>query len=314
MEAKKPVEAVDALRRFTVAVGTDVTGLAKAADYSLRLGRLDDAAELATRARDGGGHVLATRTLGLVSSRRGDHDRAVALLERCDPDAAVVEALIRGNLALGRLNKAARSAEDAAKVEDPTPGLKAACAQVEELLARRKALRAAAKPPADQAESWDKAFDAFLCAEAAYGAGRSTDQIAALLAPALAEPVRLGPAFALRGLLQVEKGRLTRGWDDAERAVKLSPTEARGYYVRGRVRLERGDKEARGDLAKAAELGQRKDAVVLHWLAAALHREGKKDAALAAQREAVKLKPEDKDLAEQLEEFEKDGKSGEAGR
>jgi len=56
MELKKPTEAADALRRYTVAVGTDVTGLAKAADYSLRrrtqaLRRRSTGSSAATRRR-----------------------------------------------------------------------------------------------------------------------------------------------------------------------------------------------------------------------------------------------------------------------
>jgi len=39
----------------------------------------------------------------------------------------------------------------------------------------------------------------------------------------------------------------------------LAPADARGYYVRGRVRLERGSKEALADLEKAADLSKRKD-------------------------------------------------------
>jgi tetratricopeptide (TPR) repeat protein len=312
LATKKPAEALDSLRRYTVAVGSDVAGLAKAADFNFRLGRIEEATELATRARDGGGHILATRTLGLVSARRGDYARAVSLLERCDPDATVTEALIRGNLAIGALTEAARQAtEEAGKVETPTPELKAACQQVIGLVQRRKVLAALVKE--GPAESRDKAVDALVCAELALADGRTFEQVEALLAPAVGDALPVGPAFALRGLLQLEKGRLIRALADAERAVKLSPEEARGYYVRGRVRLERADKDAAADLTKAAELSQRKDAAILHWLAAALHQNGQKAEALAAQREAVKLKPEDKELTEQLHAFEKGGKPGDAG-
>jgi Flp pilus assembly protein TadD len=71
------------------------------------------------------------------------------------------------------------------------------------------------------------------------------------------------------------------------------------------VRLERGDKEALADLAKAAELSARKDADILHALADALFRAGRVEQALVAQRAAVQLKPKDAEMAEQLAAFEK---------
>jgi hypothetical protein len=46
---------------------------------------------------------------------------------------------------------------------------------------------------------------------------------------------------------------------------------------------------------------------MLHYLAEALYRAGQKDAALTAQRLAVKLRPQDKEMAEQLRAFEKEG-------
>lgn len=115
----------------------------------------------------------------------------------------------------------------------------------------------------------------------------------------------IGPAFALRGLLALEKGRLLKAQEDAERAVRLAPHEPGGYYVRGRIRLERGENGALADLVRAADLGQWKDAAVLHWLAAAMYRGGCVHEALRTQREALKLKPQDSELAEQLREFEK---------
>ncbi len=78
------------------------------------------------------------------------------------------------------------------------------------------------------------------------------------------------------------------------------------------MRLERGDKEALADLAKAAELSARKDADVLHALADALFRAGRLKEALIAQRAAVQLKPKDAEMVEQLAAIEK--ASGGVGR
>jgi tetratricopeptide (TPR) repeat protein len=124
------------------------------------------------------------------------------------------------------------------------------------------------------------------------------------MAPALALP-EMGAAIGLRGRLALEHGKLNAALEDAETAVKFSPGYAVGYYVRGRVRQERGQKGALTDLKKAVELGGKNDAEMLHYLAEALFRAGQRDAALTAQRLAVKLRPGDKEMAEQLQAFEK---------
>jgi Flp pilus assembly protein TadD len=72
------------------------------------------------------------------------------------------------------------------------------------------------------------------------------------------------------------------------------------------VRLERGVEGGLADLTKAAELTGKKDADVLHALADALHRGGRLQDALTAQRIAVKLRPKNLEMAEQLAVFEKE--------
>ena len=138
------------------------------------------------------------------------------------------------------------------------------------------------------------------CAEAA-APGRQE----ALAARALAQGVEPGPALALRGRLALNHGRLGAALADAERAIASSPRDGVGYYVRGRVRLEGNLPGALADLAKAAELTGRGDPEVLHCLAEVLFREGKVQEAVAAQRDAVKLRPKDPELTEQLSRFEK---------
>jgi tetratricopeptide (TPR) repeat protein len=129
--------------------------------------------------------------------------------------------------------------------------------------------------------------------------------VESLLAGAFGPGVDLGPAYALRGLLALERGQLSKALADADRAVGLTPGVARGFYVRGRVRLERLDRDALADLAKAAELSRRKDGSILHWLAAAQFQAGMRVEALATQREALKLRPEDPEVIEQARQFEK---------
>ena len=135
--------------------------------------------------------------------------------------------------------------------------------------------------PPGKEEIWNEAAAQLVCAEYAWREGRPVSEIETRLAAALPAGVTLGPAYGLRGLLELERGRLTIGLANADRAVSLSPAEAAlGYLVRGRVRLERGTDGALADLVKAVELSSRKDATALHWLAAARYRAGQMAEAL----------------------------------
>jgi tetratricopeptide (TPR) repeat protein len=184
------------------------------------------------------------------------------------------------------------------------------CKLVLQLRQRRNAVLAAVRVPDALAAACAAAADRFVCAEQAYTSlsGEAAHNASAeLLKGAFPDGVELGEAYALRGVLALERGRWARAAADANKAIQLAPQAARGYYLRGRMRLEAGNKDALADLAKATELSERKDALVLHWLAAALHKDGKKAEALAAQREAVKLSPNDTEIQEQLRELEKAG-------
>ena len=115
-----------------------------------------------------------------------------------------------------------------------------------------------------------------------------------------------GPSLALHGWLCLEKGQLRQGLAEAQAAIKLQPDEARAYLVRGRVRLEQGNVTAAlSDLRKATELSQQKDAVVLHWLAAALMDAGRTKEAVETQRLALLLRPTDAQMRDQLRRMEK---------
>jgi tetratricopeptide (TPR) repeat protein len=298
--------ALQELRRFTVALGDDAEGLVTAAELYQRLNRPDDAVELAARASQRGPNERAERVLGLVAFQRGDHARALPHLEKAGPDAEALEALVRGCLVLGRLDDARQHAQRAVKTARPTDALRATCDQVPALVLRRETLaRELNVPAAKAAAAYSAALDAFVCAEWAQASGQPAARVEGLLATALGKDVEVGPAYALRGLLLLEKGRLAQALADAERALALCPREARAHLVRGRVRLERGAGEALADLEKAAELSQRQDAAVLHWLAAALFQAGRHQDALATQRRAVELRRGEGEYAEQLRRFEK---------
>jgi tetratricopeptide (TPR) repeat protein/transglutaminase-like putative cysteine protease len=304
--AKNRAEAVDYLRRYTVAAGGEFEGQVTAAEWHLRLGRYDDALDLAQRARETRPDESVQRVLGLVYLHRKDYKQAVLHLAKATVDSEVVAGLIRAHLALGNLTEA-RSCCVAlvGEIEEPSAELRRLCKRVDGLVERRQALLKEAHVPAGKEDAWRQAADHYVCADDARGDGQPAERVEALLKGAFDDGVELGPADALRGLLALERGRLARALADADRAVRLAPEEARGYYVRGRVRLERGNGEAVADLEKAATLSRRQDAAVLHWLAAALSQAGRAEEALTVQREAVQRSPHDPELIEQLHELEK---------
>jgi tetratricopeptide (TPR) repeat protein/transglutaminase-like putative cysteine protease len=311
IQTRKPAEALDHLRRYTLAVGGDLEGLVQAATFHLELGRYEDAFDLAGRARDAGFHAGAQRVLGLVYLHRGDCDKAVFHLERAQPDGRVLLGLIRAQLARGNLSQVLLHARTAAALSGPPPELGQACALTARLAERKQAILKEVKGVlAQKAAACAAAVEALVCAELAFQEGRPAEQVTALLARAFPEGVEIGPAYGLRGQLALEQGRLGKALADADRATTLAPGEARGHYVRGRVRLERGQGEATADLARAAQLSGRRDALMLHWLATALAQQGRAAEALAAQREAVALRPHDAELQEQLRALQQPAAKG----
>jgi tetratricopeptide (TPR) repeat protein len=149
-----------------------------------------------------------------------------------------------------------------------------------------------------------RAVELFVCAHHVREFGTEA-QAEKLLDQALKEDVPLGPAYALRAQVRLSKGRLREAFTDAERATTLMTESAQAFYVRGRVRFERGDYGALGDLLRAADLSERKDAHILHWLAAAQFAVGQRFQALQTHRLAASLHPRDPVLLKQLEEFER---------
>jgi tetratricopeptide (TPR) repeat protein len=308
MDAGNKRQALDYLRRYTLVVNDDLQGMVKAADFHLRLGRNEDALDLAARALDIRFDAKAERILGLVYLNRGDNEKAAAALAKAEQTPEVREDLIRVNLALGKVREAIRQADAARKIDKLPAGLQKALALVDVCKQRRLALSKGVKVPADRAEAWASALDSLVGAEYGHSQGWSARRVDQLLARAFAGGVALGPAFSLRGLLALDRGRLSKALADADKALSLSPHDSRAYYVRGRVRFERGTEGALADLSRAAELSKRKDAAILHALAAALLQTHRRDDALAAQREAVKLRPGDTELLEQLRQIEQAGK------
>ena len=273
---KDTVRAARHLGRYVALVDNDFKGLLRAADFALRLGRFDEAFDLASQAREQNFHESTQRVLGLVWLHRGDMEKAVFHLERADPGADVLEGLIRARLALGQLSGAEGAATRSGLIPKPPEGLKTARARLKRLLERRATvLKEAAVVPAAR-NAWLATVDPLVCAEEVYRQGRPASEVEALLTRAAAGGKELGPIYGLKGLLALGRGRLREALAAAEKAVALSPGEAWGWYVRGRVRLERASAGALSDLEKAASLSQRKDADVLAALAEAQFQARKK--------------------------------------
>ncbi len=311
LAAKNTTEALDLVRRFTVAVDEDPDGQLQAADFYLQLKRYEDAFDLASRVREKKFHEKCQRILGLVYLHRKDYAKAMLHLDKATPDATVLEGLIRSALHLGSLKDLPTRLAQAEKLATPSAtgeavALRATCDKARRLLQRRADLVKELPAPPSKGPEWARALDSLVCAEELYAEGRCAARVEALLSHALAKGLELGPAIGLRGRLALDKGKLHRALADAERAIKLSPAQAMGYYVRGRVRLERGTNGALDDLTKAVELSGRRDAAMLHAWAEALYRAGRAADAIKAQREAVQLQPTNKEMAEQLATFEKD--------
>jgi tetratricopeptide (TPR) repeat protein/transglutaminase-like putative cysteine protease len=297
-------EAMDYLRRYALAVGNDRDGLLQAAGWYFQLGRLDDALELGLRARDLRFSARTQRLLGLVYAARGDAAKAVVHLSSADLDAEVLLGLLRCHLALGQLRDAIDLCPRCETVE-PTPALRAIASDVRRLADRRKEYLKDATAPAAKFAAWLSAIDIYLCADLSHRQGQTPARVEALLGGAFSQGVECAPALALRGLLHLERGKLSKALADADRALALDPWEARAYYVRGRIRLERDDAGALIDLGRAARMTERRDGWVLHWLAAAQLKAGKPLTALATQGEAAMLLSHEAEIREQLRELQK---------
>jgi tetratricopeptide (TPR) repeat protein len=287
-------EALKYLREYVEADGIKGT----AATWFFKLGRFDDAEKMLQLDPPTDSSDPGYRTLGLIKFRHGQWDEAAGILKRAKPSQAdQLHALIVSNLMLGRLGDAIDWVRSKNDVES-TAELKQDVVAIERLKARRDSIQfknagRAGKPP--------EVVDCFVCAEYLHSLGKVAEAQPLLAKAILAD---LGQAFGLRGEISMDKGLLTKALADAEKAIKLAPKDARGYYVRGRVLYERARKEATGDLKIAVELSAEKDAFLLHWLAAALIRDRRPGEARSAQLKAAMLRPDDPAIKEQLQQIE----------
>jgi tetratricopeptide (TPR) repeat protein/transglutaminase-like putative cysteine protease len=294
ISAGEAAEAKAVLRRWVVMAEDDPVDLARAADAHLALGNDAEATDLAKRAADGDAGSVAARVLGIAEARQGDWERAVTDLKAVRPPDYTPEAFrawAAAVVALGRLSDLP-SGPGKLLGEEAT---KAEAVDYLALIDRAAALRKRA--PEDRA----KVIEQFVCAEYLVRRQRHPKDADRLLATVLRAWPDFGPALALRAEDALDRGRLRQALPDAERAVRVSPDEPRGYFVRGRVELERDNAEAAiRDLNRAVELSHENDGRSLHWLAAALAQAGRKDQALQIQEKAARLLPKDPEVLELL--------------
>lgn len=291
LAARQHSEALQQLMRYVLAVDRNGPGLVRGADFALQLQAPDLALALARRARTAGAAQGADRILGLIDLRRGRMEEAATHLARAGNDPEVLAGLLRAQLRLGDLTGAEKTIARVATLPAPGPTLKVLCEGAQALLQKRQTYLKELAPRAAKQPSCQSAIDRYLCAEVAFNSGESASTVEGLLNESLSTGVELAAARALRAQLQLQKGQLQRALSEAEKALKLGPREARAWYVRGRVRLERGRLESLGDLLRAVELSQRREPVYLHGLAEAQYQAGEKEAARTSLREALKLRP-----------------------
>jgi tetratricopeptide (TPR) repeat protein len=293
------------LRRYTLLAGQDITGLLLAADTYLSLKHYDEAFDLASRARDIAFHEKAQRILGLVYLTRGDDAKALLHLEKAEPNSIVLSAMIRASIHLGKVRDLEACLDRAGRLDKPSQGLRRAMDRAKALMKRREELARLVTVPAGKEAEYAPALDALVCAEEAYHTHQPVARIDTLVEKATKPAPAPGPALALRGRLSLERGKLTPALADATGAIESSPRHPLGFYVRGRVRLERKTSGALADLEKAAELSGRKDADILGALAEALADAKRFDDAITTQKAALALRPKDRELAEGLVALEK---------
>jgi tetratricopeptide (TPR) repeat protein len=311
-------DALDHLRRYTVAVLHDRVGLATAADLHLLLGRTDDALELAGRIAPEDQSVEAQRILGLAHLRRKEYAKAIVHLERAGKADDVFLGLVDARLAIGDVVAAYQTVSELRGVAATSDAIGAsAFRRTGNLMTRMTKLSNAvleiANPNVDSEpmrETLSKALSRMVCAEYGLEEGWSREHVQRLVDESL-KITETSPALALRGWLALERGMHDKALTDADRAIAMRPADARAYLVRGRVRLERGERTALADLEQAAKLSERADAIVLHWLAAAQAQTGRLDEALRTQQQAVRLQPDNTELVGQMRALEAKRKTAE---
>ncbi len=305
LTAGRQRDAIDFLRQYSLAVKRNLHGLVRAAQLHYEMDRLDDAFDCAMRARDIDFHADAQKVLGLVHWKRKNYQKAIFHLVRANPDAEALTGLIRCAIALGDYAQAVKCLRKAERLQSLPSTLKLALADVRQMDKRKQQLLKAEENQPDDKRVATAAIKHFVCAELLADQMQLKEALAVLNEVVTKSP-KFSLAYALRGWIGIENGKLREAAKDVTKAIQLRPTEPLGHLAKGRLLFERGDTKAAIEvLSKAEKLTNRKDAEVLHWLAAALFADNRVVGAIITQRDAVALAPKEMRYRKQLERMEK---------
>jgi tetratricopeptide (TPR) repeat protein/transglutaminase-like putative cysteine protease len=290
-------EALKLLQELVNIAGDDAEWVINAANAYIDLDRPQQAFDLASKIAGEKNSSALDKTLGVSLTRLGDWEKALPHLDKVakeDQDLPYLQSLVDVYLHRGDLSKALETAERF-KAHDESPPFEIAA--VRERLKTLSEREAGKKNP--------KAAGILVCAHLLHQQNRPMEEVLALLNQIPAD-AGFAEAHALRAIFAVEEGKLRKALPEAERAIQLNPKDSVGYYARGRIRYEAAHKDATADLQKAVELSERKDAMMLHWLATSLAADGKREEAKKVEKEAAQLLPDNAEIAELLKELEKE--------
>ncbi len=294
--------AVRYLRHYIVRVGDDFDGLINAANLAWGLERIEDAEELALRARKQRFHSDIQRILGLIALRRENYEKALHHLSRAESTSDVLAGQMRAHLSMGDLTAASRSLDQMERLRiKPEGALLIPVTEVRLCLARKKELLRAVRPSPKARSGWVEVIDYLVCAENAYRQ-KNLERANRLTEQAISEKRPLGAAHGLLAMLRLKQGKLRDALSHANRAIQLDPVEVHGWLARGIVRFEREKPSAISDLEKAAVLTRRSDLAVLKLLIKALIQGGLREKATKTIKDAIRLAPEDETLRALLRE------------
>lgn len=313
LQRKDHLATLGYLRRYSLLVNKDVSGLNLAAETYLRLKRYDEAEELALRARDIHFHEQTQRILGLVYLARGEWHRARLHLQRADPDALVLTALLQSTIAEGNCRDLEPLLRRAEAFSPGSAALDHEIALGHAILQRRAAWRKQFKFPPEKEDEANRALDALACADRLAHEPKKDALVDQLLHLVRASNLRLGPAQALEGRRLFQQGKIRAALQRAELALTWSPDDPAGYHLRGMIRLETADRRATEDLEQAARLSQYREGQILADLADAHASSGDLDKAVQTARQALKLRPRDSALTRQLRLWEETLRKKQAG-
>ena len=228
--------------------------------------------------------------------KREDHKKALHHLSRAEAVPDVLAGLMRSHLALGNLTKAVRETERMERLRiKPIGPLLVPFTEVSLCLSRKKELLRAVRPTAKAKSGWVEVIDYLVCAENAERK-KNVNRAFVLAEKAISEKRPLGAAHGLLAILTLKQGKLSTALKHANRAIRLDPVEASGWFARGMVRLEREKATALSDLEKAAVLTRRLDLKILKALVKAQLRAGLREKATETIKDALRLSPGDEEL------------------